>query len=301
MSAHTDELLKKHNLTPDAIHLPAGGVAVFGKTGNGKSSLFRNSRFIRRVLIADSGSMMHKLWAGEDRCLVVTTDKEKSPTEQVRDEVEACEKAGGIYLLDSWSTLQELQVLWFKRVNRIIGQVSIPKHGDIVAMLRDLIPILAQTQGFSIFNTTAGGESKTPKGDIVYYPAGALTGYQSLNGTEPNKEPILSRWGTVWGMFQGHPPKDLPRGLYVPAHDIRPESYAKYAPLKDPLEVVRDTSAGKGVMVVPDRSDPANVDRCFIDELLVEIAAKFPRRKPTPPPTTTPPVEEKADAPARKK
>lgn len=291
MKVYTDELMEKLQVKPGDIHLPAGGVAVFGKSGNGKSSLFRNSRFIRRVIIADSGSMMHKLWAGEDCCQVITTDKDKSPVEQVRDEVEACEKAGGIYLLDSWSTLQELQVLWFKRARNIRGSVSIPQHGDIVAMLRDLVPILAQTQGFTIFNTTAGGEGKTPKGDIVYYPAGALTGYQSLNGTEANKEPILSRWGSVWGVFQGHPPKELPRGLYVPANDIRPENYAKYTPLKDPLEVIRDTS-GKGIMAVPDRTDPANAARCFVDELLVEIAAKF-RRRPVP---TAAPADDKAKA-----
>jgi hypothetical protein len=281
MSKVTDELMAKHGVKPDAIHLPAGGVAVFGRTGNGKSTLFFYSQFLGRVIIADTGSMAHKLWAGDRAVVVTTTDPQRSPIDQVRDEVVACERAGRLSLVDSWSTLQEQQVAWFKQnVSRKRGTISIPEHGEIVGQLRDLALVLAQAQAFTIFNTTAGGSGKTPSGEVVHYPAGAITGYPSLNGTEANKEPVLARWGSVWGMFKGWPEKGLPRGLYVPSNDIRPDGHDKYAPLKDPYGVIRDTSDGKGVMAVPSREDEANAGRCFADELLVEIAARFPKARP---------------------
>lgn len=307
MSAFTTELMQKHNVGPEDIWLPAGGVAVFGRTGNGKSTLFRNSRFVGLVIIADTGSMMHRLWAGEDRCQVIdSTRKEESPIDQVLKHVEYVTRAGKIGLLDSWSTLQEQQVAWYKREvgGRNKGQLSQPQHGDIVGQFRDLALVLAQAPVFTIFNTTAGGSSKTPSGEVVHYPAGAMTGYPSLNGTEPNKEPILARWGSVWGMFKGWPEKNLPRGLYVPSHDIRPDGHDKYAPLKDPYGVIRDTSEGKGIMMVPPIEDPKQAERCLADELLVEIAAKYRKKKPetaAAPPPQTAAARPDAEAPARRR
>lgn len=293
MSSFTDELLKKHDLTPDAVHLPAGGVAVFGRTGNGKSSLFYGSRFLDVVLIADTGSTSHRLYARDpDKVVDVDHLATESPIEQV---IRHVRKSPGPGLLDSWSTLQEQQVAWYKRTigGRVNGgALSMIQHGDIVGQLRDLALVLARAPWFTVFNTTAGGQGKTPAGQLVVYPSGAITGYQSLNGTEANKETILARWPSVWGVFQGY--KTIPRGLYLPFADWREKDFTKYAPLKDPMLVLRDTNQADDkhpLMVVPDLRRPDNAGRCFGDELLVEISAKFPRRRPaaaSPPPPPPP-------------
>lgn len=198
----TDDLMAELKVKPEDIHLPAGGIAVFGKTGNGKSSLFYGSRFLERILVADTGSQSHKLYA---TCRVEDVDslKPESPIEQV---IRHIQESPGPALLDSWSTLQEQQVAWYKRNvgGRVRGGIlSMQQHGDIVGMLRDLALVLARAPWFTVFNTTAGGSGKTPSGEIIHYPAGALTGYQSLNGTEANKETILARWPSTWGCSRG--------------------------------------------------------------------------------------------------
>jgi hypothetical protein len=277
VSKFTDDLMAKLGVKPEDVHLPAGGVAIFGRTGNGKSSLFYHSRFVRCVIVADTGSMAHALFATGEVAAISPTAKE-SPIAQAARKVEEYARAGGIVLLDSWSTLEQQHCYWFKR-SKNLGNISVRQHGEIVGDLRDLALLLAQSQTFTVFNTTPGGRGKTPDGQEVVYPAGAITGYPSLSGMNAGSETILARWGNVWGMFQGHPEKAMPRGLYVPSNDIRPEHYAKYAPLKDPLGVIRDTTE-KGIMAVPDRNHPDNAGRCFIDELLVEVAAKFPKKRP---------------------
>lgn len=277
MSKFTDELMQKHGVKPEGVHLPAGGVAVFGRSGTGKSSLFYNSRFVRNLIIADTGSLAHKLYCS-GRVTVVDTTKKDSPIQQVTAEVERCVAAGELFLLDSFTTLQFAQVAWYKRgsTNQRGPAVNLKDHQTIVGYLRDLSLVLAQAPGFTVFNTAPGGRGKTPDGQEVVYPAGCITGYPSLNGTNANSETVLARWGTVWGVFQGF--GDIPRGLYVPGKDIRPEAHGYYSPLKDPYMVVRETSGGeKPVMAVPDMRDPGNAGRCFADELLVEIAAKFRR------------------------
>ena len=171
--------------------------------------------------------------------------------------------------------------------------VNLKDHQTIVGDMRDLALTLALAQGFTVFNTTPGGVGKTPGGEEIKFPAGAITGYPSLSGIGAGSETVLARWGCVWGVFQGYQNAekgiDIPRGLFVPGQDIRPESHAVYSPLKDPLMVVRDTTDGKKIMAVPDLRDPANAGRSFVDELLVSIAAKYPK---TPTPATKP-----ADAP----
>lgn len=302
MSKHTDELMEKLNVKAEDVHLPAGGVAVFGRTGTGKSSALYNSGFLDTIIVADTGSMAHKLYA---RCRVEVVDstKKESPVEQVRTHVEACHRAGRLWALDSFSTLQEVMVAWWKRMfppaNPKAPPVSVQQHGIIVGYLRDLALVLAQSQGFTIFNTTPGGRGKTPDGQEVVYPAGALTGYPSLNGTNANSETILARWGSVWGVFQGH--GETPRGLYVPGADIRPEAHSLYSPLKDPMLVVRNTQpeGQRPIMAMPDLRQPDNIGRCFVDELLVEIAAKFPKRKPAQPAAEAPKAEEKKPEPAK--
>lgn len=269
-----DDLMKARGVKPEHVHLPAGGVAVFGRSGNGKSSLFYRSRFVKCIIIADTGSQAHGLFATGE-VVPVSLSGSVSPIKQVATKVE--EYAGkGIVLLDSWSTLEQMHCYWFKK-SKNLGNISVRQHGEIVGDLRDLALFLAQSQTFTVFNTTPGGRGKTPDGNEVVYPAGAITGYPSLSGMNAGSETILARWGNVWGVFQGHPARELPRGLYVPGKDIRPESYATYAPLKDPLGVIRDTS-GKGVHEIPDRAELEAGGRCFVDELLVEVAAKFPKK-----------------------
>jgi hypothetical protein len=284
MSKFTDELMAKHGLKDSDIHLPAGGVAVFGRSGTGKSSLFYFSRFVKSVIIADTGSMAHKIYAKHDVHIVDTTAAE-SPIDQVTRIVTNCIKNDDIFLLDSWTTLQEAHVAWSKSRGQSnpgskAPAVSLRDHQGIVGRFRDLALILAQAQGFTIMNTTPGGRGKNPDGTEVVYPAGAVTGYPSLNGTNANSETILARWGSVWGVFQGfkNNEKELPRGFFVPGADIRPESHSNYSPLKDPLFVIQDNSDGRGIMQVPDLRKPENQGRCFADELLVEISSKWRKK-----------------------
>lgn len=297
------ERMAEAGLTKADIHLPAGGVAVFGRTGSGKSSMFYNSEFIDEIIIADTGSMAHKLYAKRPP-FVVDTTSQKSPIQQVSEIVERWTKEGIIGLIDSWTTLQEAQVAWFKRgsSNSRGPAVSLKDHNTIVGHLRDLALVLAQAQVFTIMNTAPGGRGKNPDGQEVIYPAGCVTGYPSLNGTNANSETVLARWGSVWGCFPGfrNGDKEIPRGLYVPSHDIRPAEHSNYSPLKDPLRVIRDTSGGKGIMVVPDATDPANHGRCFVDELLLEASIRWPKRKPaaSPPATTTTTQPAAATSPA---
>jgi hypothetical protein len=42
--------------------------------------------------------------------------------------------------------------------------------------------------------------------------------------------------------------------------------------------VIRDTSGGHGIMVVPDLRQADNDGKCFVDTLLLEIAKKFPKK-----------------------
>lgn len=114
MSKFTDELMTKLNVKAEDVHLPAGGVAISGRAGTGKSTACWYRRLIGRVIITDTGSMAHKLRAG-DRVVVVSAADKLSPIDQVRDEVGRCAREREYWLLDSWTTLQEQQVAWTKR------------------------------------------------------------------------------------------------------------------------------------------------------------------------------------------
>lgn len=265
-------------IKPDEVTFPAGGIALFGRTGSGKSSLLYNSDLLGGVIVADTGSLAHKLYAKGD-VYVVDSLAQKSPIDQVLEKVQEYEAKKLPWALDSFSTLQEQQVAWFKRViNGAKGKkISLPDHQIIVGNLRDLALVLAQGNGFTLFNTAPGGKGKTPDGQEIVYPAGCLTGYPALNGTNANSETILARWGNVWGTFTGSAQHGIPRGLYVPGNDIRPESHQTYAPLKDPLFVLVDNTQ-KGIMAVPVVTDPKSQPVCFLDTLLSTIARKFPKK-----------------------
>jgi hypothetical protein len=257
------------------IHIPTGNVAVFGRTGTGKSSLFHWTKFVRKVICSDTGSLgAHRLY---NRDLTVEIDPmaKHSPLEQVISAVNECSKRGELFALDSWTTLQEHECCWTKR-NSPKNFLSLPLYGVIVNRFRDLALFLSGKAGFTVFNTSPGGKGKAPDGTEVIYPGGAVTGFPALSGVGLNSETILARWSNVWGVFAGW--KEIPRGLYVPGNDIRPENHSLYAPLKDPLMVISDSS-GNGVMAVPNLMDKANFGRCFADELLAEIAVKFPKTR----------------------
>lgn len=293
---YTDDLLKKHNLTDANVHLPAGNVGIFGRSGTGKSSLLYNSRYVSFFILADTGSIAHKLYTPSATFLTISpTGKHRlevpgrpeeivnaSPIEAVRMYVSECTVKGRLWALDSWTALQEHEVAYFKATKQNSrGFISVPEHGQIVGRLRDLALYLAVSPGFTVFNTSPGGQGKDAEGKTVTYPKGCITGYPSLNGTESSKEPILARWSSVWGVFQGY--KDIPRGLMVPSNDIRPEEVSRYAPLKDPYMVIVDNSDGKGIMTTFDMANKDNHGRCFVDEILVEISAKWPKQRPAEP------------------
>jgi hypothetical protein len=275
-------------IKPEEVILPAGGVAIFGRTGSGKSSILYRSTLIGCVIVADTGSLAHKLHSGGE-VLEINAEMELSPIQQVANKVRDCIAKKVPWALDSFSTLQEQQVSWFKRTQtkdrgKMSGRVTLQDHQVIVGNLRDLALLLAQNAGFTLFNTAPGGKGKAPDGTEIIYPAGCLTGYPALNGTNANSETILARWGNVWGTFTGSMQHDMPRGLYVPGKDIRPEAHQTYAPLKDPLFVIADNT-GKGIMAVPP-FDPSNNGPTFLDGILATIASKYGKRPPASVPAT---------------
>lgn len=288
MHPTTKKLMDELNVKPEQIHLPTRGIAIFGRSGTGKSSQFYNSEFVKHIIIADTGSYAHTLYC-KGMVTEIDATQQLSPIEQVLKAVKESTQRGEIAMLDSFSTLQEQEVAWLKRE---LGKniVSQQMHGTVVGNLRDLALELAKAQVFTIFNTTPGGIGKAPDGSEIKYPAGAITGYPSLNGMNPSSESILARWGNTWGVFQGH--GDIPRGLYVPGRDIRPEYHASYSPIKDPMMIINSTSDDdkQAIMAVPNLRLKENDGRCFIDEMLIRIAAKFPKKQPT----TSKPAEKQA-------
>lgn len=268
--------------TKNEIHLPAGGVALFGKSGSGKSSFLYNSEYVRGAIVADTGSLSHRLYfRGVDADFVVIDPMANdSPITQVQDAVKRFTTESKMFFLDSYTTLQEQQVAWTKK-NAKRGFISLPDHQAIVGQLRDLALVLSRASCFTVFNSTPGGEGKTPDGQRVVYPAGAVTGYPSLSGTEAGKETILARWSSVWGFFAGfrNDSMVIPRGMYVPGQDIRPESHAIYSPLKDPMMVIENTSPpdSKPIFCAPDLR--SNLSISWVDMVLAKIANKWPKKK----------------------
>lgn len=271
----TDKAKKEEAKQQTTIKLPAGGVAIFGRTGTGKSSMFYRSRYVTQIIVADTGSMAHTMFH-RGTCTVIDSTATDSPIHQVRKVIEHCKRTGELYCLDSFTTLQEQHVAWQKgnSSNARGPAVNLKDHQAIVGHLRDLALVLATTPGFTLFNVTPGGVGKTPSGEQIEFPAGAITGYPSLSGVGAGSESILSRWGCVWGVFPGH--KETPRGLYVPGKDFRPAKYGDFSPLKDPYMVIQDTHKGDcAVMKAPDLRDPENAEVCFIDQIIEAIQLKL--------------------------
>lgn len=272
--------------------LSAGGVAVAGRTGSGKSSLFHGSRYVLDVCITDPGSLGHRQhhMGGGEVHLLKPNDLACSPIEFVRRWVEKCEREKRLWLLDSWSALEWQQCAWYKAANHK-PSMSQPDHKVIVNQLRDLALELATGHGFTLFNTGNGGVIRVEDGPPIQTPKGTLTGYPSLSGCTPGTETVLARWSSVWVIVPGTPdrgpddPSLTPRGLMLPWDDFRGGDYGHYVPLKDQYSIL---SAGTipARNNIPERRmrvDPVSPPGvCHIDVLLERVEAKWGDRKVRP-------------------
>lgn len=265
------------------VHMPLKGVAIAGKSGSGKSSIFFGSKHVLGVIIADTGSMGHLAYAQRGaESVILDPGSKDSPIDQTLRLARAWSAAGKIWVLDSFSALQEQQVAWFK-ANRAKsrGTMNVKDHMLVVGDLRDAALVLASLPGFAIFNTAPGGMVKTPDGPPVEYPKGALVGYPSLSGIGANSESILSRWTTSWVIFpgyiwrdrEGNATRQVPRGFLLPQRDLRGNEAGQYTPIKDPLGVLEETKEG-------DRGQEVHAflpwGACTIDDMLERIAKRFP-------------------------
>jgi hypothetical protein len=129
------------------IHLPAKAIAIAGRTGSGKSTLFcdplqsdprlAGSKHLSLMMIADTGSMGHMAYMS-DKCQFIDPESQESPIEQVKRHVLACT---GIWALDSWSTFQEVQIMWSKNQGKLVpgDKSALKAYGEIVMSLRDFV------------------------------------------------------------------------------------------------------------------------------------------------------------------
>jgi hypothetical protein len=261
------------------IHLPIGAVAICGATGSGKSTMFYGSEHVRNVLIADMGSLGHRLYAKGQVVTVDPTAKD-SPVKQVLDAGKRWRDAGELFLLDSFTTLVEQQIVWTKATLRH-DPLHQRDYQTIVGQMRDTILILAQTPCFVIFNTAPGGIVRNADGTQTNYPKGSLVGLPALTGIGANSESMLARFPSSWVVFKGWPEKGIPRGFLLPNDDLRPQEAAQYTPIKDPLRVIQageveGAEGGAVKLKVDPFRDPSK--GAPIDEMLERIALKFPAK-----------------------
>lgn len=271
------------------VHLPVGGIAVASRSGGGKSSLLFGSKYIEYVLIADSGSMGHIIYhkGPKENVIVLDSMQKESPIQTAINLISKWTAERKIFVFDSFSAIQEVQVAWFKRVNNK-PKMTLPDHQTIVGNLRDLNLVASRGPGFTLFNTAPGGIVQNPDGTKVMYPRGALVGYAALNGVGPNTETCLSRWTTSWVVCPGGSWKDeqgrpvtLPRGLICPSLDFRGPDVAQYTPLKDPLGIVTPTKLEDGSEIGVHAFPPLDpINAPVIDVFLELIAKKFPQSSP---------------------
>ncbi len=267
------------------------GIAVSGRTGSGKSSIFFNSVHVIRVLVADSGSGGHAIYK-RDTSIVVDTvadNKNESPVQQCMRLVKEWTEKGYLWVVDSFTTMQEQQVMWHKKYRTDKQQMSLREHMHVVGDLRDLALALASRPGFTIFNTSPGGTVRTPDGQTLPIPKGVLVGYPALSGLAEGKESVLSRFTSSWivmpGMIGTANRAKIARGFIVPWHDIRGGDIGNFAPIKDPLRVLEFTKNApehEGEAETQEEVDaflpfdPLAEGFCTIDAMLERIADKFP-------------------------
>jgi len=256
-------------MTDTYLTLPGRkAVAISGRTGSGKSTLFYHSKQVTRIFLADSGSGGHHFNKLDQTQIVEVdiTNPAQSPVVQAMGYVKKWSDEGRLWLLDSFTTLQEQMVAWFKlhyanasdRHLRAQGRVLLEDHQRIVGDLRDLALFLSARAGFVLFNTSPGGQVRDPDGKLVELPKGALVGYPALAGLRENSESILARFTSSWIVFPGYIEKDkatdrikrqIPRGFLLPWRDLRGGNVGNYAPIKDPMQVLQDT-------VLEEKKDP---------------------------------------------
>lgn len=283
------------------------GIAISGRTGSGKSSIFFGSRHVTRIIVADTGSGGHAIYKrpGTEVVDVVTDNPNESPIQQTVRLIRQWTKQGLLWAMDSFSTMQEQQVLWRKRFRAKNNQMSLQEHGFVVGDMRDLALELATRPGFTIFNTSPGGQVRTPDGQLVNIPKGVLVGYPALSGLAEGKESVLSRFTSSWivmpGFFQtdrnsGAITRKVPRGFLLPWHDLRGGDIGNFAPIKDPLRVLKPSKTMRktehGEQEVEEEVDaflPLESELCTIDAMLERIADHFPQiREPARPAESAP-------------
>lgn len=266
------------------ISLPLGGIAIAGRSGSGKSSLFFGSEYVRHAFIADTGSQGHRLFqkpGGEARSVDFTSNL--APSFQVMEAVQEWSKEGKLWVLDSFTTLIEHECVFAKRGKRGLSQAD---YKDIVGRLRDLALILAQLPGWTVMNTAPGGVTRLPDGTLQNTPQGSIVGLPSLTGVGSGSETILARWSTVYVVFPGHIYRDreqritrqVPRGFLLPNKDLRPTEMTQYTPIKDPMGVLAETAirTDEGERGLEVDAFPPIGERPMVDVLLERMAAKFP-------------------------
>ncbi len=286
------------DLTMDRIYTLPGkkGIAISARTGSGNSSICFGSRHVLRVLVADTGSGAHAIYKRpEAECVDIIADNPKeSPVQQAMRLVKKWTEEGYLWAVDSFSTLMEQQVAWHKRFRTDRQQMSLREHQHVVGDLRDLALFLASRSGFTIFNTSPGGQQRTPEGNVVNMPKGVLVGYASLSGLAEGKESVLSRFTSSWIITPGGiATKDRPRiarGFILAENDIRGGEVGNFAPIKDPLRVLKATEAFEGEGEDRRKIRDEEVDAflsldspiCTIDAMLERIAAQFPHIRDKP-------------------
>ncbi len=295
------------------ITLPGNkGIAISGRTGSGKSSIFFRSRHVTRVIVADTGSGGHAIYArpGTEVIDVITDNPNESPIQQTIRLISMWTRQGLLWAMDSFSTMQEQQVLWRKRFKAKNNQMSLQEHGFVVGDMRDLALELATRPGFTIFNTSPGGQVRTPDGQLVNIPKGVLVGYPALSGLAEGKESVLSRFTSSWivmpGFFMtdrtsGAITRKVPRGFLLPWHDLRGGDIGNFAPIKDQLRVLQASKVMRktehGEQEVEEEVDSflsLDSERCTIDAMLERIADHFPQIREQPRKESTAPASESA-------
>lgn len=286
--------------------LPAKGVAIVGRTGSGKSSAFHGCRLVDTMIVADPGSMGHRVtFRGPGGVKLVTSDaRDPSPVDQVKAVVSDCESRGVIWALDSFSTMVDRQIVWTKAKRG--GSVDLKAYGEIVMSLRDLALWLSEKEGVVVFNTSPGGTATNPiTKEVEEVPAGCLTGFGSLAGIKGKEETILKFWSSVYVLVGPVPEaRDadnkvtraaIPRGFILPGRDFRPAQQlrskawvkpADYAPIKDPLGILTLALAADDKSLV--WPVPAVGEECAVDRIVRAMNAQAQALSSSAPPALAP-------------